>query len=105
MGRRQRPAAAGQMHEDRGGSEEVGMHCLCRRDAPLPVGGGGLSALAPEGAKRLRRLGRKGEGVPLARSATVFGALRAAVTPSPGFSKLATLAKRSRPPPPGGRGR
>jgi hypothetical protein len=34
-----------------------------RGNATLPLGGGGLSALAPEGAKRLRRLRRKGEGV------------------------------------------
>ena len=37
--------------------------------------------------------------------AVALGNLPRAATPSPGFSKLATLAKRNRPPPPRGRGR
>src|SRR5215510_6593796 len=71
-----------------------------KRDGSLPLGGtlggGGLSPLASQGAQRPRRLGRKGEGVTL-------GVLAARVTPSPSFSKLATLVKRKSPPPPRGR--
>src|SRR2546421_10799772 len=51
-----------------------------RRDVPLPLGGGGLSALAPEGSKRLRRLGRKGEGVTAAVCATIERVLPARAT-------------------------
>src|SRR5260370_23102374 len=74
------------------------------RKRPLPPGGGGLSALAPQGAKRPRRLGREGEGgtgaackpAPLPHSPTA--------SPSPRFSNLATLVKRDGPPPPTGSG-
>src|SRR5262245_35395109 len=68
-----------------------------------PPGGGGLTPLASQGAQRPRRLGRKGEGVTLAKFATGVQARR--VSPSPRFSKLAALVKRTGPPPPGGRGR
>ena len=64
-----------------------------------------VPALAPEGAKRLRRLGRKGEGVTATARAPNPIMLMARVTPSPRFSNLATLAKRNGPPPPRGRGR
>src|SRR4051812_25951490 len=75
------------------------------RGAPLPLGGGGLRALAPEGAKRLRCIGPKGEGVAVAVRSPRSVARLTAVSPSPFASRLALLAKRRSPPPPGGRGR
>ena len=63
---------------------------------PLPLGGGGLSALAPEGAKRLRRLGRKGEGVAAAVSRPIGVVLATTVSPSPSFSRFASGSPRER---------
>src|SRR5262245_20174025 len=69
-----------------------------RGTRPLPLGGGGLRFLASAAS-----LEAKGEGVTLALSATVVPVLR--WTPSPRFSKFATLTKRNGPPPPRGRER
>src|SRR5260370_38902839 len=73
------------------------------RKRPLPPGGGGLSALAPQGAKRPRRLGREGEGATGAACKPAPLPPSARVSPSPRFSKLAALVKRNGPPPPRGR--
>src|SRR5262245_34421831 len=62
---------------------------------PLPLGGGGLSPLASQRAERPRRLGRKGEGVALAKSTTSFGAPPERVSPSPRFSKLASSLRET----------
>src|SRR5438128_404435 len=52
----------------------------------------------------LASLEKRGEGVTLAACSPPVVVLSARVTPSPSFSKLATLAKRKSPPPPRGRG-
>ena len=93
-------------HDHQETAERVGEHQdspdakTWKRDAPLPLGGGGLRLLAS-----VASLEAKGEGVTLAASALRLGVLSAAVTPSPRFSKLAALVKRNGPPPPRGRGR
>src|SRR5689334_19428761 len=75
-----------------------------KRDGSLPLGGGGLAPLAPQGAQRPRRLGHKGEGVTAVAGTPTKVVLERRATPSPCFSRLAPLAKRNSPPPPRGRG-
>src|SRR4051794_18815215 len=55
---------------------------------PLPIGRG-LSALTPQGAKRLRRLGRKGEGPDLCRYSQAECLQSFGRAPHPFFPKLA----------------